>query len=234
MSGLETVLRSAYERARGHTLPSEVSLGRLSALAVEKASDAARGRAISWRLGSHEGRLFVATSVRLRGLRSIHCGRDVVLNRRVTLDGFGLAGIRIGSRSTIGEGARLLVSGVIRDPGEGITIGEDVAVGMDSLLWGQGGITVGAGTLLGPGVQVFSENHLTSDAAVPIRLQGTRRAPVTIGADCWLGARCVILAGVSIGAGSVVAAGAVVSADVPAGSVVGGVPAKPLRSRGDR
>jgi acetyltransferase-like isoleucine patch superfamily enzyme len=232
VSRIESALRAAYERARGHSLPDNVPFGRLSALAVEKAADAARGRALAWRLRSHDGRLFVAPGVRLRSPGQISCGRDVVLNRRVVLDGFGHRGITIGARSTIGEGARVLVSGVIREPGDGILIGEDVSIGMDCLLWGQGGITVGSGTLVGPGVQMFSENHVTADKSVPIRLQGTVRTAVRIGSDCWIGARSVVLAGVSIGSGSVVAAGAVVTRDVPSGSIVAGVPARVVGVRG--
>lgn len=54
-------------------------------------------------------------------------------------------------------------------------------------------------------------------------------APVTIGDRVWIGARATILKGVAIGDGAVIAAGAVVTRDVPAGSLVGGVPARILR-----
>ena len=56
---------------------------------------------------------------------------------------------------------------------------------------------------------------------------------VIIGADVWLGTNTVVLAGVTIGDGVVVAAGAVVTRDVPAGAIVGGVPAKVIGWRGD-
>jgi acetyltransferase-like isoleucine patch superfamily enzyme len=49
--------------------------------------------------------------------------------------------------------------------------------------------------------------------------------------DCWIAANVVILAGVTIGKGSVVAAGSVVNEDVPAFSVVAGVPARVIKSR---
>lgn len=54
---------------------------------------------------------------------------------------------------------------------------------------------------------------------------------VTIGHDVWIGHKAIVLPGVTVGNGAVVAAGAVVSRDVKPYSVVGGVPAKPLRSR---
>ena len=54
---------------------------------------------------------------------------------------------------------------------------------------------------------------------------------VKIEDDCWIAANSIILAGVTIGKGSVIAAGSVVTKDVPAYSVVAGVPAKIIKSR---
>jgi len=61
--------------------------------------------------------------------------------------------------------------------------------------------------------------------------QGTSFAlPIHIEADCWIGARATILPGVTIGRGATVAAGAVVIKDVEAETLVGGVPARFIRS----
>jgi hypothetical protein len=54
---------------------------------------------------------------------------------------------------------------------------------------------------------------------------------VTIGHDVWIGHNVTVLAGVTIGTGAIVAAGAVVAKDVPPYTVVGGVPAKPIKRR---
>ena len=56
-----------------------------------------------------------------------------------------------------------------------------------------------------------------------------QRAPITIGDKVWVGMRAMILKGVTIGGGAVVAAGSVVTRDVPAGALVGGVPARIIR-----
>ena len=53
-----------------------------------------------------------------------------------------------------------------------------------------------------------------------------------IGRDCWIGEGAVILDGVTVGNGCVIAAGAVVTKDVPDFSIVGGVPARVLKRRG--
>ena len=85
---------------------------------------------------------------------------------------------------------------------------------------------------MGPRVNLLAENHNFDLADVPIKSQGVTRQPIVIEDDCWLGAGSAVLAGVTVGHDSVVAAGAVVTRDVPPYSVVGGVPARVLRTRG--
>lgn len=69
-------------------------------------------------------------------------------------------------------------------------------------------------------------------ASQEVNFQAIQR-PVIIGNDVWIGSRAVVMAGVHIGHGAVVASGAIVTKDVEPYSIVGGVPAKPLRKRFD-
>ena len=110
--------------------------------------------------------------------------------------------------------------------------GRQVSIGRGSQLTCTEGIVLGDDVLIGPGVLVVSNNHVFTDPTVHIRDQGLAGAPVTIGDDVWLGAHAVVLPGVTIGAGAVVAAGAVVTDDVDPATVVGGIPARPIRRRG--
>jgi acetyltransferase-like isoleucine patch superfamily enzyme len=85
--------------------------------------------------------------------------------------------------------------------------------------------------MMSPRVSIYSENHLFDDPELSIKEQGVKREFVKIEDDCWIAANTVILAGVTIGRGSVIAAGSVVTKDVPPYSIVGGVPAKVIKSR---
>lgn len=98
--------------------------------------------------------------------------------------------------------------------------------------------TIGRYCSIAPGVKVGLEEHptdlfSTSPYTYDAKSVGAGLEPASIGNDVWLGANAVVLCGVRIGHGSILAAGAVVTADVPAGSIVGGVPARPIGSRGD-
>lgn len=89
-------------------------------------------------------------------------------------------------------------------------------------------VTIGEGSMFGPACQLITVEHPVDDAAR--RAQGWERArPISIGANCWFGAGAMVMPGVSVGDHCVVAAGAVVTQDVPAGSLVAGVPARVIR-----
>ena len=111
------------------------------------------------------------------------------------------------------------------DYGQNITIGKDVFINTSCHFQDQGGITIGDGALIGHNVVLATLNHNED----PARRDELIPQPITIGKRVWIGANATITPGVTIGDGAIVAAGAVVTRDVPAGMVVGGVPARILR-----
>jgi acetyltransferase-like isoleucine patch superfamily enzyme len=83
----------------------------------------------------------------------------------------------------------------------------------------------------GPGAKVLGSTHTGEPIDVPIIGTDLVIKPVVVGYGADIGTNAVILPGVHIGAHAIVGAGAVVTHDVPEYAVVGGVPARILRSR---
>jgi acetyltransferase-like isoleucine patch superfamily enzyme len=115
--------------------------------------------------------------------------------------------------------------------GEGIQTGSCCWIGVGAVLSaGQGGIVLGDNVLIGPQATLVCGNHDFSRTDVATLEQAYTGRPIRVGANVWIGAQAVILGGVTIGDRAVVAAGAVVTADVEPGVVVGGVPARKIKS----
>lgn len=111
------------------------------------------------------------------------------------------------------------------DFGKNIRFGKNVFVNACCHFQDQGGVTIGDGARIGHNVVFATLNH----ELAPEMRWATRPAPIVLGRGVWVGSNATILQGVTIGDNAVVAAGAVVSKDVPADTIVGGVPAKPIR-----
>ncbi|MGN1022402.1 MAG: DapH/DapD/GlmU-related protein [Lachnospiraceae bacterium] len=106
--------------------------------------------------------------------------------------------------------------------------GQHVFVNHSLTVMSIGGVTIGDGTQIGPGVAIVTDNHDLDDRMI------LRCRPVVIGKNVWIGAGAKIMPGVTIGDNAVIAGGAVVVKDVPADAIVGGNPAKLIRMVYDR
>ena len=112
------------------------------------------------------------------------------------------------------------------DFGKNITVSKGVFFNSGCRLQDQGGITIGEGSLLGHNVVLATLNHEMD----PAHRKDMHPEPIVIGKHVWIGANATVCPGVTIGDGAVVAAGAVVTRDVPAYTMVGGVPARVLKT----
>lgn len=112
------------------------------------------------------------------------------------------------------------------DCGKNIHIGKNVFINMGCKFQDQGGIFIGDGALIGHNVVLATLNHAKS----PQNRSSMLPAPIHIGENVWIGANATVLPGVTIGDGAIVAAGAVVTRDIPENTIVGGVPAKVIRT----
>lgn len=166
-------------------------------------------------------------SGRLRGLtyHQVDGSRPKFIGPKVTMVGR--------SRISLSEGVILYGLNFLHAGGEGfIRIGTDTHIDVNSILYGQGGLTIGNDCAIAGGVIIYSQtNQYGMWPEKRIIDQPIHYEPVEIGSDVWIGAGVIILPGVKIGDHAVVGAGAVVKNDVQPGEIVVGVPAHVVNYR---
>jgi acetyltransferase-like isoleucine patch superfamily enzyme len=151
-------------------------------------------------------------------------GPGVVIGPLAAIYSIGGAGVRIGDGSVVDRGT------TIKSGPAAVVVGSRTYLGpYGFLLAGASPLTIGNGCAFGPFVSIIAENH--DVVTGPLIEMHTTSKGITIGDNVWIGTRAVVLDGVTIGDDVVVAAGAVVTKDLPAGSIVGGVPARDLKVR---
>jgi len=107
-------------------------------------------------------------------------------------------------------------------------VGEDFLSNYNLTILDIAPVTMGHNVMIGPNVDIYTVNH-------PMTPEGRRKylaqaSPVTIGNDVWFGGKVSIMPGVTIGNNVVIAAGAVVTKDISDNTLVGGVPARKIKS----
>ena len=215
-----------------YSLDPRISIPDLLSISLRRGIAVLRGILHRYQFSHFEGMLFAGKNITLLHKKSISVGRSVIIEDFVFMDALSQNGIVLGNNVTIAKFTSIQCTGVIHELGTGVTIGNNSAVGAYSFLGGQGGITIGNNVIMGPKVNIFSENHGFDDLSLPIRLQPTTRKGVVIDDNCWIGANSTILDGVHIGQGCVIAASSVVTKDLPVNSIAAGIPARVIRQRG--
>ncbi len=114
--------------------------------------------------------------------------------------------------------------------GDEIRVGHNVFVNQNCTFYDLGGLAIADDVMIGPNVCIITTGHPLEPAQ---RHTATIGKPIVIERNVWIAAGATIVGGVTVGENSVVAAGSVVTKDVPPNTLVGGSPARVIRSIGD-
>ena len=153
---------------------------------------------------------------------------------------------RLGAGCDIRPGMRLVILG-----NGSVRVGQKVVIDRDCTLECHGSLVVGSCTVFGHHVtigvresvvigrdcliaemvSIRDHDHGFHNAALPMRQQDPLVTPVVIEDDVWIGSKATITRGVGIGRGAIIGANSVVTRDVDADTIVGGVPARVIRSQ---
>ena len=121
----------------------------------------------------------------------------------------------------------LLIPPFYATGGADMRIGRNVFVNQNCTFYDLGGLDIGDDVMIGPNVSLITSGH-------PIEPSRRRDAvvarPIVIGRNVWIGAGATVIGGVTVGENAVIAAGSVVTKDVPPDTLVGGNPARVIRS----
>jgi len=166
-------------------------------------------------------------NVVLRHPHKIRLGDAVIVDDNCLLDAKGANNGGI----DLGDGVFLGRNTILSCKNGDITLAEGVNIGFNSQIASGSSVRVGKDGLLAAYCYLIGGGHEWSDPSTPVQEQKAISHGVTLGDNVWLGAGAKVLDGVVVGDDCIVGAGAVVAADLPAGSVAAGVPARVIRDR---
>lgn len=173
--------------------------------------------------------IFLKLNFKLQRLRyffhpDIHIGKNVRIWKNVSIQVLYGGSIEIGDDTEIMDGCKIWTYG-----GE-IKIGKNCSINPDTIIYGQSKTHIGNKVLIAGQCMIIPSNHNFKDKTKPIKDQGVTEIGITIHDNVWIANGCTIVDGVIINSGSVVAARSVVNKDVEPYTLVGGIPAKKLKS----
>ncbi|MGH8781752.1 sugar O-acetyltransferase [Paraburkholderia sp.] len=114
--------------------------------------------------------------------------------------------------------------------GTDISVGRNVFINQNCTFYDLGGLDIADDVMIGPNVSLITSGHPIEPSR---RRDGVIAKPIVIERNVWIAAGATIVGGVTVGENSVVAAGSVVTKDVPPNTLVGGNPARVIRSIAD-
>lgn len=182
-------------------------------------------------LKKSKGIVFAAKGAKIQFGHKIKIGSGFNMMEYSTLNALSYKGVEIGNNFTLGKYAIIECTGVLRDVGASLKIGNNVGINHYCFIGVRGNVIIGDNVIFGPRVNVFSENHNFDKLDIPIKNQGVTKKDTIIGNDVWIGANASIMPGVKIGNSCVIASGSIVTKDIPEYSVVAGAPAKVIKNR---
>ncbi len=159
------------------------------------------------------------------------------LGRRLKLD--GLAFIGPGCRLEVGPGAVLELGRwswighgcKIRCHEGTVSLGAKSVMGQECTISAFQHISIGRECVIADRVMMIDFDHSVAEVERPIRLQGIYKRDVRVGHNVWIGYGACLLRGCTVGDNAVIGSNAVVTGEVDANAVVGGVPARLIRTR---
>ncbi|WP_137934568.1 sugar O-acetyltransferase [Mesorhizobium comanense] len=125
------------------------------------------------------------------------------------------------------DGGFLLIPPFYTTGGPDMRIGRNVFINQNCTFYDLGGLDISDNVLIGPNVSLITSGHPLEPSR---RRAFTTAKPIVIERNVWIAAGATVIGGVTVGENSVVAAGSVVTRDVPANTLVGGNPARVIRS----
>jgi acetyltransferase-like isoleucine patch superfamily enzyme len=179
------------------------------------------------------GVAFIGGGCTIVGKSKIRFAGPLNVGKGCIVNAISSDGVTFGPNVSLQRGVAIECTGSLQKLGRGVVIGANVGIGSMSFLGAAGGIRIGDDTIIGNFVSFHAENHNFASLDEPIHRQGTNWQGIEVGKDCWIGAKVTLLDGARVGDQSVIAAGAVVKAGTyPPKSILAGVPARVVGTRG--
>ena len=170
---------------------------------------------------------FIGKNTTIISPQKIRCEKLVWIGQNCYIDAYSKFGIKLCDGVTIRENSTIQCRSGLNTPGLGLVVGSGTFIGPCCKIGVGGMINIGQNCQIGSHCSFNAESHVEEDGSYTTG--SVSRKGIVIGDGVWIGDGSIVLDGVTIGSSSVIGAGSVVTKDVPAKTVVAGIPARILR-----